>query len=112
MNIDDELFLDAEDDAREVAFIHNYLPQELKEKFTEDELYYFLDVIIDYYTESDIFNEEPDEEGYVEIDLDKVVNYVIKKAKKENMGDYDPDDILLVVQAELAYSEQASEEEE
>lgn len=110
MNIDDELFLDAEDDAREVEFIHNYLPQELKEKFTEDELYYFLDVIIDYYTESDVFSEEPDQDGYVEIDLDKVVDYVIRKAKKENMGDYEHDDILFVVQAELAYSEQAEEE--
>ena len=34
---------------REIEFIRNYLPQELKEKFSDDELYYFLDVIIENY---------------------------------------------------------------
>ncbi len=104
-NFEDELLKDAEDDARAVEYIYNYLPQELKEKFTEDELYYFLDVIIEYYTTSDIFDAEADSEGYIEIDLDKVVDYIIKKAKKENMGEYEHDDILFVVQGELAYSE-------
>ena len=41
--IDDELLKDAEDDAREIEFIRNYLPLELKEKFSDDELYYFMD---------------------------------------------------------------------
>jgi hypothetical protein len=109
-NIDDELLRDAEDDARAVEFIHNYLPQELKDKFTEDELYYFLDLIIDYYASNDIFNAEADSEGYIEIDLDEVVDFIIKKAKKENMGEYEHDDILFVVQAELEYSESLEEE--
>ncbi len=110
-NIDDELLKDAEDDARAVEFIYNYLPQELKEKFTEDDLYYFLDVIIEYYVTSDIFNTEPDKDGYVEIDLDKVVDYVIKKAKKEGIGEFEHDEILFIVQAEMEYSEQAASEE-
>ncbi len=110
MGIEEEIMLGAEDDMREIAFIQNYLPQELKEKFSEDELYYFLDLIIDYYTENNVFDAEPDEEGYVEIDLDAVVGYVVKQAKKEKMGTYEPDDILMVVQAELAYSEQQEEE--
>ena len=42
--IDDELLNEAEEDAREIEFIRNYLPLELKEKFSDDELYYFLDV--------------------------------------------------------------------
>ena len=54
--IDDELLNEAEEDAREIEFIRNYLPLELKEKFSDDELYYFLDVIIDYYMSSDILN--------------------------------------------------------
>ena len=68
-NIDNELLQDAEDDARAIEFIQNYLPQELKEKFTEDELYYFLDLIIEYYATNDVFNAEPDADGYIEIDL-------------------------------------------
>ena len=68
--IDDEILMDAEEDAREIEFIRNYLPQELKEKFSDDELYYFLDVIIEYYTTSGVFDAQPDKDGYVDIDLD------------------------------------------
>ena len=88
-----------------MEYIRNYLPQEVKEKFTDDDLYYFLDVIYDYYANSGIFDAEPDEEGYVDIDLDEVVDYVIKKAKKEDMGVFEHDDVLFVVQGEMEYSE-------
>ncbi len=108
--IDDEILMDAEEDAREIEFIRNYLPQELKEKFSDDELYYFLDVIIEYYTTSGVFDAQPDKDGYVDIDLDEVVKYVLKKAKKEKMGEYEHDDILFVVQGELEYSESLEEE--
>ena len=46
---EEDLIADAEDDRLTVEFIQNYLPQDVKEKFTEDELYYFLDVIDEYY---------------------------------------------------------------
>ena len=45
-SLEQELLQDAEDDARTVEFIKNYLPQEVKDKFTDEELYYFLDVIV------------------------------------------------------------------
>ena len=34
--IDDEILLGAEEDAKEVEYIMNYLPQDVKEKFCED----------------------------------------------------------------------------
>ena len=108
--IDDEIMLSAEEDAQEIEFIKNYLPQELKEKFSEDELYYFLDVIMDYYIESGVLDAQPDKDGYVDVDLDKVVDYVVKKAKKEKLGEFDPEDVLFVVQAEWEYSEQLEDE--
>ena len=46
-SLEQELLQDAEDDARTVEFIKNYLPQEVKDKFTDEELYYFLDVIVE-----------------------------------------------------------------
>ena len=45
-NFEDELLQDAEDDARTIEYIKNYLPQELKERFSEEELYYFLDALV------------------------------------------------------------------
>ena len=99
-SIDDEILKGAELDALEMEFIKNHLPQDLKEKFTDEDLYYFLDVILEYFS-----NAQPDSDGYIDIDLDEVSNYVISKAKKEKMGDYEHDDILLVVQAELDFNE-------
>ena len=109
-NIDNELMKAAEEDAQEIAFIRNQLPQELKDKFSDEELFYFLDVISEFYTESGVFDQEPDADGYVDLDLDEVVDYVVKKAKKEKMGDFDPDDIFFIVEGEIAFSEQFADE--
>ena len=103
MGQEDEFLLDDVDDEKTIEFIKNYLPQDLKDKFSDDEFYYFLDLIDEYYTESGILDAEPDKDGYVNIDLDKVVDYIVKEAKKNEMGDYDPEDILFVVQGEMEY---------
>lgn len=108
--IEEELLRDAEEDAQEIAFIRNYLPQDLKDKFTDEELYYFLDVMIDYYTTSDVFEQQADADGYVEIDLEKVAEHVVKKAKAEQQGNYDPEEILFVVQGEMEYANSLPDE--
>ena len=46
MGLEDDFLLEDADDEKTVEFIKNYLPQELKEKFEDDELYYFLDLIV------------------------------------------------------------------
>ncbi len=109
--LEQELLQDAEDDARTVEFIKNYLPQELKGKFTDEELYYFLDVIVEYYAESGILDAVPDKDGCIEIDQDKVVDYVLRQAHKDNMGDFSADDVLWVVQGELEYGETFGDED-
>ena len=102
---DDEFLADDLDDEKTIEFIKSYLPQELKEKFTDDELCYFLDVIDEYYANSGILDAEPDDEGFVDIDLDKIVDYVVKEAKKDEIGEYEHDDILFVVQGEMEYAD-------
>ena len=106
-NLDDELLLDAADDAKTVEFIRNYLPQELKEKFSDEVLYYFLDVIIDYYATSGVLDQTPDKNGCISLDADAVVDYVVAQARKDKYGDFLPEDILFVVQGEMEYAEQA-----
>lgn len=109
--LEQELLQDAEDDARTVEFIKAYLPQDVKEKFTDEELYYFLDVIVEYYADSGILDAAPDKDGYIEIDQEKVVDYVVRQARKDKMGEYDPEDIMWVVQGESEYGESLEEEE-
>ncbi|MBE6274795.1 MAG: hypothetical protein E7096_00345 [Bacteroides sp.] len=109
MGMEDDFLLGAEDDAKTVEFIQSYLPQDLKDKFTEDDLYYILDVIADYYTSSECLEAEPDEEGYIDIDLDEVVDYVVKEAKKDGMGPYEAEDVFFVVQGEMEYGDSLEE---
>lgn len=106
MNLEEELLLDAQEDARTVAFIKSQLPQELKETFTDDLLYYFLDVIIEYYAESGILESEADEDGYVEINEEAIAEHLATKARKEGMGDFNAEDLLFVVQAHLDFEEE------
>ncbi|MEG1563467.1 MAG: hypothetical protein RR365_07040 [Bacteroides sp.] len=103
METKDEFYLADDDDDKTIAFIKNYLPQELKNKYSEDDFYYFLDLIDEYYSESGILDAEPDAEGYVDIDLELVADYIVKEAKKDEMGDFDPEEILFVVQGEMEY---------
>lgn len=101
----DEFLKDDIDDEKTIEFIKNYLPQDLKEKFSDDEFYYFLDLIDEYYVESGILDAQPDADGCVEIDLEKIVDFIVKEAKKDDMGNYDPEEILFVVQGEMEYTE-------
>lgn len=104
-SLDDELLQDAENDARAVAFIKQQLPQELKEKFSEDQLYYFLDLIADYYATSGVLDATPDKDGYVDIDIEKMATELSKQAAKEKMGVFTPEEISFVIEAEMDFAE-------
>lgn len=103
MGLEEDFLLEDADDEKTIEFIRNYLPQELKEKFTDDELYYFLDVMVDYYSTSGCLDAQPDADGYINIDQDEIVAYIVREAKEDGMGDYDPEEILFVVQGEMEY---------
>ena len=103
MALEDDFLLEDEDDEKCVEFIKNYLPQDLKDKFLDDDLFYILDLIVEYYTTSGCLDVQPDDEGYINIDQDEIVNYIVKEAAKNGMGPYEPDEVFFVVQGEMEY---------
>lgn len=111
MKQEDEFLQDDLDDEKTIEYIKNYLPQELKEKFTDDEFYYFLDLIDEYYAQSGILDVQPDADGCIEIDLEKVVDYMVKESRKDGMGEYEPEELLFIVQGEMDYADSLDEEE-
>ena len=110
MSFEEELLQDAEDDRLTVEFIQNRLPQELKERFTEDELYYFLDVLVDYYATSGILDAEPDGDGYIDLDIDQIADHLARQARKDKMGEFSSQDLRWIVEAEMDYAESLGEE--
>ena len=80
--------------------------QELKGKFTDDDLFYFIDLLADYYVESGLLEAEPDADGFVDIDTEAVAKAIAERAKKEKYGDFSAEDLLWVVQGELEFGEQ------
>ncbi|MCR4920437.1 MAG: hypothetical protein K5945_01835 [Bacteroidaceae bacterium] len=109
MTLDEELLQEAEDDRLTVEYIRAYLPQELKERFTDEDLYYFLDVLVDYYTNSGILDAAPDKDGYIDIDVDAIAAHLAKQAKHDKIGDFSPDELRWVVEGEMEYGESLDE---
>lgn len=105
----DFLLEDAEDDVKTIEYIKDYLPQDLKNKFSEEDLYYIVDVITDYYANSGILDQKPDKDGYITIDQNAIVTYILAAAEKDGMGPYEADDVFFVVQGEAEYAEKSEE---
>lgn len=92
------------DEDEAVKFIKNYIPQEIKEKYTNDDINYIIDIVYDFY-ESKGLMEESDNSAIVEIDEDEMVAYVQKQTLKDKIKMFSADDITQIVQGELAYCE-------
>lgn len=87
------------DDEAAIAFIRNHISQEMKAKFSDDDLYYLLDTIYDYYDQKGYLKDDDDT---VEIDLDELSAFVYKAAKKEKMA-IEQDEVGFIVDAEISY---------
>lgn len=97
-NVLDDILSMAEIDPEEIGYIRTHIPAELSEKFDDEQLQYVIDVIFEYI-------DEKDEED--EIAVDDVAQYVAAQAKKEEMGDFDVDDLSVIVDTDLDFLEGA-----
>lgn len=103
MNNDKDLIQYDEDDA--VKYIQNYLPQEMKGKYSNDEINYIIDIVYDFYEEKGYMDESSDDSTIVDIDEDELVAYVLKNTQKDKINNFSSDDISFIIQGELAYCE-------
>jgi hypothetical protein len=91
------------DDDEAVKFIQNYLPQELKEKFSDDDITYIIDLIYEFYESKGVFDSDDDEDELVEIDEDEMIGFVMTNVVKDGVGKFNRDEITWIVQGELEY---------
>jgi len=103
MNFDEELLRDDEENRREIAFIRERLPMDTKEKFTDEEMQWMLDTIVDYYVTSGVLDSDADE---LDIDMEKVAAHVCDEWRKNFQSELDPQEIFFVVDADLDFQEE------
>jgi hypothetical protein len=101
MSEKDDMLIYDEDDS--VKFIQNYLPQEMKGKYSNDDINYIVDLVYDFYESKGFMNEDPEKDADVEIDEEELIAYVIKNAKKDGVGKFEAEEISFIVQGELEY---------
>ena len=53
-NIDEEIRLDEEENRRELAYIRTQLPTDIKKYYSDKDILYMMDLIVDYYYTSGI----------------------------------------------------------
>ena len=87
MSQEEDLFTYDEDEA--VRYILNVLPQELKEKYSHDDIVYITDVVYDYYEQKGLFDEQAGDE--VELDEEDIIEFARKCARKDRMKIDDED---------------------
>lgn len=90
------------DDQEAVKFIQNSLPQELKGKFSDDDITYITDVIYDYFESQGML--DPSLEEDPEVDVDDLLDYIMKNSKRDGF-EFERDDVLFVVEGEFDYEE-------
>jgi len=84
-----------------LKYIRNALPQELKERFSDDDILYLLDLMDEFYenkTEKRADESEDDDDN-------ELIEFIITNAKEDSVGDYTPDEIMFVLNGELEYCE-------
>lgn len=91
------------DEDESVAFIQNYLPQEMKGKFSNDDINYIVDLIYEFYESKGFLKEDSNEDAEVDIDEDELVDFVIKNAKRDGVGKFTPEEVTFIVQGEMEY---------
>ena len=96
-----EDFLYDEDES--VKFIQNYLPQELKGKFSNDDINYIVDLIYEFYESKGFLDDQASDDVEVDINEDELADFVVKNAKKDGVGKYTPEEIAFIVQGEMEY---------
>ena len=86
------------DDERAVEFIQNCLPQDLKDRFPEDTIYYMLDVICEFYEKQDWLDNEDEEK-----EEEELIQFIITQSEKDGIGRFTEEEIRLLLVAEDAY---------
>ncbi len=89
------------DEDAAVRFIMDFIPEEDRKNLTEDDIMYVLDVIDEFYESEGLLSEDETAEE-ASIDEEKMYNFVLKAAKKDNV-EISTEQLQLILEGEYEY---------
>ncbi|MEG1998897.1 MAG: hypothetical protein RR015_02670 [Bacteroidales bacterium] len=98
---DEELPYD-DDDA--VKHIRKTIDAEVSKRISDDDIYYIIDLIYDFY-ESKGFINEGEENLQVTFADDEIIDYAVSNVKKDGFCKMTVDEITAIIEGELSYCE-------
>lgn len=87
------------DENEAIEFIRNYIPENIKKKYSDNDILLLMDTMYDF------FDEEDDDEDLIEDEayLNRIVNYVKKGIRKDPDNNIEMDDVKHLVMGEIEY---------
>lgn len=95
----------AYDEDQAVKFIRAFIPEEIRDKYTDDEILFVIDTIWDYYESKGLLEVSADADEDDDTDVEALTAYVRKALKKDGEILMDDKDVDQIVKGELAYEE-------
>ena len=86
-----------------IAFIRNYVPNAIKNKYSDDDILLLIDTMFDYFEKGDEDEILYDDDVVDENNINEIVNYVKKNLRKDPDNQIDVEDIKYLVEGELEY---------
>lgn len=92
------------DDDNAVKFIRKSLDASIAKRVSDDDIYYIIDLIYDFY-ESKGFMDDENEDEEIEFADDELIDYALSNAKKDGFEKLTEEEISAIIESELAYCE-------
>ena len=88
-----------------IEFIRNFMPEKLKNKYSDDDILLIIDTMYDFYEKGDeqetLYDEGDNNND--EFNLNEIVNFVKKSIRKDPDNQVDMDDVKVIVEGEIEY---------
>lgn len=102
------------DEAEAVKFIRNYMPEDIRDRYDDDEILNIIDMIWDFYEEQGLLQipEQDNSNDSMPADYTPILAYVKKMLSKDKLAVVDTDDVHYIVEGELEYEKSIGLEDE
>lgn len=93
------------DEEKAIAFIRQYVGEDVSAQYSDDEILYLIDIIWDYYEKKGFLSYSKEVTDKEVLDDSELIGYVKKEIANDKEILMDPEDVSKIVYAELEYEE-------